>query len=259
MADYYLVNGSRNGARTLLVPDKNLLKRNFRDISEIDQITLLESRDKMFNKLSGYNNVDRNGSLYIASYPHRKGINTYPVIFDDERFRYYTGNLGDFADQRSRKVTEKQEGKRTTIELDEDRQFKSYVRSILNDILSHPESDITSYDSLVSAKLKDLIKERYDYYHDMPTERFINSRSYLIRRLLSGYKELRNLTYEYMLYLGGDNMRVRPEYNRKKYWPVTNMMPLDPVKIDDPVQAIPGEQMNLADFCQGIPKTHIKR
>ena len=50
----------------------------------------------------------------------------------------------------------------------------------------------------MSAKLKEILKERYTINYNKGTHNYINSKIYMLRNLLSNYTELRNLTLEYI-------------------------------------------------------------
>ena len=109
----------------------------------------------------------------------------------------------------------------------------------------------------MSSKLKEIITDKFYIYYDIDINKYINSRIYTLKSILSSYTELRNITLEYILYLQGLNTEIRSQINNYKFWENNGMEVLDPVKyIKDQTQAVLPvyNQMELADYIEDFPK-----
>ena len=249
--NYYLLNG-KNGegnALNLLVDGK--LQRNFIDISSLDIQTLNLPQTKAKEILQEYNpKLDLTGMFYNASYPHLKTkTKTYATIFYDENknAKYYIDQLKYFAEQRNYKKEHHEK-----IKLDENRVLDEYIRKILCNILNTSQNNLTNYESLMSAKLKEVLKERYTTYYNKETNNYINSKIYILRSLLSNYTELRNLTIEYLLYIEGQNTNIRTKIKSKEKWNNINLIPKEPIKYTKGEEIKEGKyvQMELSDYIK---------
>ena len=108
----------------------------------------------------------------------------------------------------------------------------------------------------MSAKLKEIIKDRYKYYYNVGTNNYINSKIYLLRNLLSNYTELRNLTLEYILYLQKLNTNIRTKIKKTELWNNEGMHQISPKYYmgNNSIQPEPTyEQMELSDFMDMSP------
>ena len=254
--NYYLINGRNGQGNALNILKDGKLKRDFIDISSLDLQTLDIPITKAKEILQEYNpKIDLSGMFYNASYPHCKTqTKTYATIFnyEDERVKYYFDKLKYFAEQRNYKKEHKQK-----IKLDENRILEDYIREILYKVINAKTNKLVGYESLMSAKIKDLIKEKYRSYPNMGINNYLNSKIYIFRNILSNYTELRNITLEYILYLQGLNTEIRSQINNYKFWENNGMEVLDPVKyIKDQTQAVLPvyNQMELADYIEDFPK-----
>ena len=253
-ANYYLLNGKNGEGNTLnLLVDGNL-QRNFIDISTLDLQTMDIVEERAKEILKEYNpKLDLTGMFYNASYPHSKTeTKTYATIFnqEDDRVKYYMDQLRYFAEQRNYKKEHHEK-----VKLDENRVLDEYIRTIIYNVLNGPQSKLTAYESMMSAKLKDILKERYTYTNG--THNYINSKIYMLRNLLSNYTELRNLTLEYMLYLQGKNTNIRTKIKAPQYWNNKDMEPKAPTKYvkGEEIKEIKYVQMELSDFMDMTPYT----
>ena len=259
-ANYYLMNGQKGEGNALnLLVDGNLQK-SFIDISTLDLQTMNISSTKVAEILQEYNpRIDLQGIFYNASYPHTKtNTKTYAPIFnfESEIVKYYMTQLKYFAEQRNYKKTHG-----LNIKLDEDTKLEDYIRGILYNILNKQESKLTNYESLMSAKLKEIIKNRYKEYFYMGTNNYINSRIYLLRNLLSSYTELRNLTLEYMLYIQGLNTNLRTTIKNTEHWNNKGMektLPIKYTKENNITEEATYYQMQLSDFMADVPPINRK-
>ena len=161
-----------------------------------------------------------------------------------------------FAEQRNYKKEHHEK-----VKLDINSALEEYIRTIIYNILNAPQSKLTSYESMMSAKLKEILKERYNYNNG--THNYINSKIYILRNLLSSYTELRNITLEYMLYLQGRNTNIRSKIKAFQYWDNNNMKPKEPVKYTkgEDLKEIKYVQMELSDLFDMSPdiQTHSKK
>lgn len=254
--NYYLLNGKNGTGNSLYLLKNGKLLKNFVDISTLDILTLDISREKANDILKEYNpNTDLSGVFYNASFPHSKTkIKTYATIFgdDNDKSKYFFDKLKYFAEQRNFKKEHKEK-----LKLDENRVFDDYIRKILFNILSKQNSILVNYESLMSAKIKEMIRERYLTGHNMSTDNYINSKIYLFRNILSNYTELRNITLEYILYIEGLNTNIRSKVKNKALWDNLGMYPEEPIDYIDgkiinrsPIYT----QMELSDYIAGFPK-----
>ena len=214
------------------------------------------SRNNARDILNEYNpKIDLSGMFYDASYPHNKvNTKTYAAIFDFENkdVEYYFNQLRHFAEQRNYKKEH-----RNKLKLEQDRIFEDYMRRLLYNVMKLKSDKLISYDSLISFKMKELIKNKKYNHADMGINNYINSKIYLFRDILSNYTELRNMSLEYMLYLQGMNTNIRSDINRYKYWDNLGMIeeePISYVKGEEIVDPCIYTQMELADYIKGFPK-----
>ncbi|MBR3161194.1 MAG: hypothetical protein IKF19_00485 [Bacilli bacterium] len=253
---YYLLNGKKGNGKALYLLKNGELIKNFKDISALDLQTMDISGNNAKELLSEYNpDIDLSGMFYDASYPHSKTkTKTYVTIFNFENkdVDYYFHQLRHFAEQRNYKKEH-----RNKLKLEHDRIFDDYMRRLLYNVMKIRSDKLISYDSLISFKIKELIRDKKYNYSDMGINNYINSKIYLFRDILSNYTELRNITLEYMLYLQGMSTDIRSDINRYKYWDNYGMEEVEPIKY------VKGEkipkpktytQMELADYITGFPK-----
>ena len=257
--NYYLLNGQNGKGNTLNILVDGELKRDFNDISTLDLITMNIPNKNAKEVLKEVNpNIDLDGFFYNCSYPHAKTkTKSYATIFDYEtgNSRLYLDKLKYFAEQRNYK---KEHGQK--IKLDETQELEEYIRTILYNILNNQQNKLTDYESLMSAKLKEIIKDRYTYYFTVGTNNYINSKIYLLRSLLSNYTELRNLTLEYILYIQGLNTNIRTKIKRTEEWDNEGMHKINPTKYQQNKEIPkeePYEQLELADFIN-VPRCSEK-
>ena len=259
-ANYYLLNGKNGEGNTLNLLVDGKLQRNFIDISTLDLQTMNISEENAKEVLQEYNpKLDLTGVFYNASFPHSKTeTKTYATIFnqEDDRVKYYMDQLRYFAEQRNYKKEHHEK-----VKLDENRVLDEYIRTIIYNVLNGPQSKLTAYESMMSAKLKDILKERYTYTNG--THNYINSKIYILRNLLSSYTELRNITLEYMLYLQRKNTSIRSQIKAFQYWDNNDMEPKEPIKYikGEEVKEIKYVQMELSDLFDMTPDipTHSKK
>ena len=244
---YYLLNGKNGEGNALNILVSGKLKRDFIDIAALDLQTMNIPNTKVNEVLQEYNpEIDLTGCFYDASYPHKQTeTKTYVPIFnfESEKSKYYINKLKYFAEQRNYK---KEHGEK--IALDESKYLDDYIRTILYNILSNPQNKLSNYESLMSARLKEIIKERYMNYMYIGTHNYINTKGYLLRNILKNYTELRNLTIEYILYIEGLNTNIRTNIKSKQSWKNNRMTPiLEEQKKEENNQYI---QMELSDFIE---------
>ena len=253
---YYLMNGKNGKGNALNLLADGELRRNFIDISSVDLITSTILGSNASEILKEYNNKsDLSGFFYNASYPHSKtNTKAYAAIFNFENdiVDYYLDKLRYFAEEREYNKLHKNK-----LKLQQNKNFEEYIRKLLYNILNENNSKLTDYESLISAKMKELIKDKYYNYSDMGINNYINSRIYLFKNILSNYTELRNITLEYMLYIQGFNTNIRSKINRCKYWDNDGMEQMEPIKYvkgQDIILPSSYRQMELADYIEGIPR-----
>ena len=253
--NYYLLNGKNGRGQALNLLINGELKRDFIDISTLDLQTMEIKEKNAKDILQEYNpQIDLTGMFYNASYPHAKTkTKSYATIFDVEEtnLKPYINKLRYFADERNYKKEHNQK-----IKLDESKELEEYIRTILYNILNSPQNNLTNYESLMSAKLKEIIKDRYKYYYNVGTNNYINSKIYLLRNLLSNYTELRNLTLEYILYLQKLNTNIRTRIKKTELWNNEGMhqIPSRYYLENNSIQPEPTyEQMELSDFMDMSP------
>ena len=205
-AKYFLMNGKNGNSRALKLLTKEGLKRDFVDISSLDLVTMdIDDKNKI-EVLEEYNKgIDLCGTFYDASYPHSDNkTKTYLPIFDmtNDKTRFYMDKLRYFAEQRNYK---KEHGLK--IGLDQNTELDTFIRKMMCSLLNGYKPSFVSYDSLLAAKLKDILKDGYLYKKDKMS--YINGKIYVLRNLFGNYTQLRNITIEYMHYLNGKSLKMR--------------------------------------------------
>ena len=253
MAKYYLMNGQSGTSNSTYLLNGEYLLNNFNDISDIDLITMNISRKESYEILKKYNpKLEKDNIMYIASYPHSNNkIKTYAPIFNlnNSETEYYIENLTYFAKERKYK---KEVGLKT--QLDDDRKFNNYIRTLLYKILDNNNSSITNYESIISMKLKTILNDRYQV--GKSTNEYINSNIYIFKQLLNHYTELRNLTLEYMLLKSKLKTDLRTFIKTKETWISNDMYEKDKIKY---VEGEPFKepnsyyQLELSDLFEDVP------
>ena len=258
--NYYLLNGKNGKGEALNILVDGEIKRNFNDISALDLSTMDIPIDKSTEILKEYNpKTDLSGMFYNVSYPHSKTkTKSYATIFNQENnnTKYYLDSLRYFAEQRKYKKEHNQK-----IKLDDNRELNNYIRKIIYNILYNNYSILTEYESIMSAKLKDILRDKYYIYPNMGIDNFINSRIYILKSILSNYTELRNITIEYILLLQGKNTNIRSKIKRTENWNNKGMEVVEPIPYNKGQNIIIPHynQMELADYLPGFPKVKTKK
>lgn len=257
--NYYLLNGKNGKGNTLNILVDGKLHKNFIDISTLDLATLDIKEEDAAKVLKEYNpKLDLSGIFYNASYPHSKTkTKSYATIFnqDKENTKYYLESLKYFAEQRNYKKEHKQK-----IKLDENRVLEDYIRKIIYNILYNNNTKLTEYESLMSAKLKEILREKFYIYPDMGINNYINAKIYILKSILSNYTELRNLTIEYVLLLQEKNTSIRTNIKRTENWENIGMEAIEPISYNKGEDIImPNYQWELADYLPNIPKVKSKK
>ena len=254
--NYYLLNGNKGKGNSLNLLVDGKLRKNFIDISTLDLETVKIPKKNAKEILQEYNpNINLSGMFYNASYPHSKTkTKSYATIFnyEDEKTKYYYDKLRYFAEQRNYKKQHKQR-----IKLDETKELEEYIRKIIYNIIYSNNYRLTDYESLISAKLKSIIRDKYYNYSNTGINNYINSKIYILKSILSNYTELRNITLEYILYLQGLNTNIRTNIKRTELWDNQGLEPTIPIDYikgqaikDEPIY----KQMELSDYIEGFPK-----
>ena len=215
MANYFLMNGKDGKGNALNLVDNGKLKRAFVDLSEIDCQTLEIPYQKAKEIISEYNpGTDLNGDFYDVQYPFKKTlVKSFASMFsyNDANAKVIEDTFHSFAEER---LYNKLHGKK--LKLRESQALEDYYRSILDYILSQNQGKILTYDSLISAALKELLKKRYTEYGNKSTWQFLNAKSYVLKSFLSNYTELRNLTIEYLAMREKDIKNLRKLVKEKE-------------------------------------------
>lgn len=244
-ANYFLMNGKNGNARALKLLTKDGLKRSFIDISALDLVTMdISDKDKVNILEENNKGIDLSGTFYDASYPHKdKKTKTYIPLFDmtNVKTKYYMDKLRYFAEQRNYK---KEHG--MPIALDQNYELESYIRKMMSAILSGYKPSFVSYDSLLAAKLKDILKEGYVYKND--SMRFINGKIYILRNLFGNYTQLRNITIEYMHYLNGKSIKMRNTLGRLEHYENKDMEEIIPPIEEENVQLTLDQFMDMGSI-----------
>lgn len=261
--NYYLLNGKNGKGQALNVLANDMIYRNFEDISEIDLETI-----KIFYKdarriLKEYNpNIDLSGMFYnVLFYAKSNKIKSYATIFNynSEDTQYYLDQLHYFAEQRKFK---KKNGK--NLKLDDNTILDEYIRKMMYNLLTLNDNKLTDYNSIISAKMKDIINDKFINYHNVGTNNYINSKIHVIKNLFSSYTELRNITLEYMLYIQKFNTNIRQLIKRTEHWDNYGIEQINPVQYDknnknnDVYKNTLYNQLQLSDFDKGIPRVKKK-
>ena len=238
----YLLNGNRGIGDVVNLNDNGTIRKQFKDISEIDLITMDIKDKESKNVIREYNHdKDLLGYFYIGVYPYPNDtIRTYAPIFNynKEILNKYYDNLKEFAYERLLKVNDKDR-----LQLDLDNDLKDYIDDLLYKIMNNNVMCISNKDSIISNKLKSVINDRYDRYFNRSTEDYMKMKSSIIYDILSSYTELRGLTLEYMLYLSGNNTNIRNKYKNPSNWNNFGI-----TKEANKSEIFESKQMELADY-----------
>ena len=254
--NYYLLNGKKGKGNALNILVNGKLKRDFIDISTLDLSTLDIQKNNAAEILKEYNpNTDLTGFFYNSSYPHSKTkTKSYATIFNQEtpETKYYFDSLRYFAEQRNYKKEHKEK-----IKLDENKVLEEYIRKIIYTILYNNNTTLTEYESLMSAKLKSILRDKIYIYPDIGINNYINAKIYILKSILSNYTELRNLTIEYILLLQNENTNIRSKIKKTELWDNQGMQKTEPinyVKGQEIKEFNTYTQMEIADYIPDFPK-----
>lgn len=216
--NYYLINGKHgNGNKVNLLSDGKVTGE-FKDISTLDLATLdINFKDKN-EILKEYNkDIFMNGIYYDLSYPHNKTeYKIYTPIFDYGNsiiINNYTDDLKYFAEQRKFKVDNKQK-----IGLDQNKKLDDFIYRAVGHVLRNNNHTISNEESIIAAKLKDLIKEKREEKPYMGVDNYINSRIYILRSIFSNYTQLRSFVIEIIRREADSHIVNRTDLGRVNQW-----------------------------------------
>ena len=250
---YYFLNGKEGNGKALFLEENGIIRRDFRDISNIDLITLNMKKEESRDIISEYNKGEEiSGYFYDASYPHcldkvKRGeilipkTEVYPAFFDfsSERTEFYIDKLKAFAEERKYKSENGQ-----FLKLDETTEFNLFIENLLYRIFDEFDSRISSYESLLASKLKEIINERFDEYKEKDNSQYVKFRLKTIKNILTNYTQLRLLVMEYLCLKENYNPKLRGPMNMISTFKHEDMTPC----IKDPVKKLEYRQLVLSDF-----------
>ena len=244
--NYYLVNGNAKDAFGLNILINDEIRRDIKDISTIDLFTLnikCDNSKKIIREFNKDTNLDN--EFFIASYPHKNNtVETFPAIFDfdTEKSKKYIDGLKYFAKERESKYNNNQ-----NINLNDDSKFHNYVYMLLYEIYKRNDQRLLSENSLLSYKLKEIIKNQNP---NRGIQGNINSKIYILKNILSCYKQLRIVTYEHLLSIEGKNPNIRRKYSILEGADYEGLDIITPVKYkkDEKIHIEPEKQLTLDSF-----------
>lgn len=212
LTNYYLLNGKKGKGHALNLLEDGNLTRGFIDISSLDLKTMDIPREEAREVLKEYNpDADLSGTFYYAQYPYKKNeTKTFAPLFgfSKEESKYYMDHLRYFAEQRD---FNKKRGNNVT--LDDNNEFDKYVRSLMYRILSNRNKKLEDYESIIGFELKKIIKDRFEEHSDKSTESYMNSKINKIKKILSCYTQLRDITIEQIVLLEENKILSRTKIN----------------------------------------------
>lgn len=221
---YYLQNGKNGESNTLNLLINGSLKKDFIDIAHLDLETMKIDNNKKTEILTEYNKgIDLSGSYFDASFPHKTSeTKTYESIFGraDSKTQYYINQLREFAERRKW-----QKDKNEKLVLKIDKKLEDYIRLLVHNIILYCPKEITDYNSIMAVKFKEIIREKIQEKPNIGIDNYINSKSEILKSLLSNYTQLRNATISYILYLERQTLNRQQQLNKYKYWQHHNMYP----------------------------------
>ena len=239
---YYLMNGNNRVGQVVNVKVGEKVKREFEDIAILDLATM-DIKDKeakdILREVNPGNPI--NGMFYDLWLQGNQKVNAYAPIFNYDKpiLEKYYNELRHFAELRSVNVIGNK-----SVKLDYNSRLDEFVRDMLCKIIDNNIQSLTEYDSLISFKLKKIIKEKSEgMYYCSSANRYLDSKSKIIKNLLSNYTELRNLTLSYIIYLSGNKTGNRSLIERTENW---NNLGITKEAFQDNI--INCQQMELADY-----------
>lgn len=232
-AKYYLQNGQEGESYSVSLLVNGHPKRDFSDISLLDNETLKIDNSKKSEILKPYNSkIDLTGDYFVAVYPFKKNeVDIHPAIFDSNNYKaqYFLNRLKFFAEQRVR-IYEKY-GK--VKHLENSKVLEDYIYRLLGDIMRKCSVRLSSRNSSVPYKIKEYLNEKNDKYPNVTPENYINGRINVITNICSSYTELRKITYEYLKYLENDNTQTRLMMKDFKDMKHHNLYPMPIFDVED--------------------------
>ncbi len=239
---FYLMNGVNRVGQALYLDVNGNLKKEFEDISTLDLLTMDIKKKDAKPMIREYNpGVDIDGMFYDLAKLKNGKVNCYAPIFNYDKTildKYYN-YLRYFAEQRDFKVKHNDK-----VKLDDNSKLEYFIEDVLYKIIDNKVLSLTEYESLLSKKLKEIIKDKYEgKSYKLTTGKYIDSKKYLITDILRNYTELRNITLSYMLYLSGYSSNVRHNIAKTEHW--TNLG-ID--KEASEIKVVNCEQLELADY-----------
>ena len=214
---YFLMNGYNRVGDALYLKSGSKIKKEFEDISSLDLITMdikaKEAKEVLKETNHGKQLV---GQFYDVGYPFNGEVRSFATIFDLDKsiLNSYYDALKKYAEERSFNV---KNGNKLSLNMDQ--QLRDYVYKILYSIIDNNIKCLANYDSLMSYRAKEIIKNKNKGANQsMSVGQYLDRNSIVLGNLYSNYGELRNLTIEYILYLAGRNTDIRNAIKRTEKW-----------------------------------------
>ena len=190
-SSYYLVDGDGIRGEVLNVPYNGDYSRDFKDISLLDEATILMGKN-IDEYLKEYNEkINMTNKYFNIQYPYKKvEMKTFLTVTNkDDRTSDLVNKLLPFTEERKFKVLK---GEKVKLEFDE--RFARYILNLLFSMNRTERNRFVCYESMVSQTLKDLVRARYsDELYRLSFDEFFETFRGRIQGLFSSYTELRNI------------------------------------------------------------------
>lgn len=250
---YYLMNGVNGIGDTVNLCVDGKIQKEFDDISMIDLQTMDIIKKDAKNILREYNHVNNlPGMFYIIGYPFNAKPRSFAPIFNYNKTilnKYYDA-LRKFAIERANNI---KNGNNLKLEMNS--YLENYIYEILYSILNNHIKSMSYYESIISLKLKEIIKAKFnDCNYGKSVGSYLDENSIVIENILSNYTEVRNLTIEYILYLAGYNANVRNMIKKTEKW---NNFGITKEAYQSDIKEY--EQLELSDFMDISKVKRLKK